>query len=79
MRGVLRQTLLALAALHARNVNHRDIKPENLLLQQPEPLTRTKEPQPSMFASEPPEPAVSPPSAGGRPCQCWQHQAYKCF
>ena len=67
VRGVLQQTLLALVAMHTRNVTHRDIKPENLLLQQPEPTTMTGEPPPPMFASDPAEPAMPPPSAGVRP------------
>ena len=32
LRGLLRQVLEALAALHAANVTHRDVKPENLLV-----------------------------------------------
>ena len=32
LRGLLRQTLEALAAVHAANVTHRDVKPENLLV-----------------------------------------------
>ena len=63
IRSVLKQTLLALAALHARNITHRDVKPENLLLSEAdENDDSVLEPPSTLLVAEP---AGSPPPAPG--------------
>ena len=84
IRSVLKQTLQALAALHARNITHRDVKPENLLLRSAEAndadADGVPEPPPALLVAEPAGPPPPPPSAGAHAtspfsCSCDDRRA----